>query len=68
MIRIGIVGLGHLGRIHLQVLKDLTVHFRIAGVFDHNKDRMRELQSENPQYAIFSSYQELLLNGSFYKR
>jgi predicted dehydrogenase len=62
MIRIGIVGIGHLGRIHLKVLQDLPVHFHIAGVYDHNKDRMRELQSENPQYAIFSSYQELLLN------
>lgn len=63
MIRIGLVGLGHLGRIHLQVLQDLTAHFQIAGVFDHNKDRMRELETEKPQYAIFSSYQELLLNA-----
>lgn len=63
MIRIGLVGLGHLGRIHLKVLQDLTAHFQIAGVFDHNKDRMRELETEKPQYAFFSSYQELLLNA-----
>ena len=63
MIRIGLVGLGYLGRIHLKVLQDLPAHFQITGVFDHNRDRSNELRSEAPQFAIFTSYQELLQNA-----
>lgn len=62
MIRIGLVGMGYLGRIHLKVLQDLPAHFQIAGVFDHNKDRCIELRSDTPDISIFASYQELLLN------
>jgi predicted dehydrogenase len=63
MIRIGLVGLGYLGRIHLKVLQGLPAHFQIAGVFDHNSDRSNELRSEVPEFAIFTSYQELLQNA-----
>jgi predicted dehydrogenase len=62
MIRIGLVGLGYLGRIHLKVLQDLPAHFQIAGVFDHNTDRSLELSSAEPELSIFTSYQELLPN------
>ena len=62
MIRIGLVGMGYLGRIHLKVLQDLPAHFHIAGVFDHNADRSAELRSEIPGLSIFASYQELLQN------
>jgi hypothetical protein len=63
MIRIGLVGMGYLGRIHLKVLQDLPAHFHIAGVFDHNTDRSAELRSEIPGLSIFTSYQELLQNS-----
>jgi predicted dehydrogenase len=62
MIRIGLVGMGYLGRIHLKVLQDLPAHFQIAGVFDHNEDRCIELRSDTPTISIFASYQELLFN------
>lgn len=62
MIRIGLVGMGYLGRIHLKVLQDLPAHFQIAGVFDHNTDRSIALRSEMPELSIFASYQELLQN------
>ena len=62
MIRIGLVGMGYLGRIHLKVLQDLPAHFQIAGVFDHNEDRCIELNSDTPTISIFASYQELLFN------
>ncbi len=62
MIRIGLVGMGYLGRVHLKVLQDLPAHFHIAGVFDHNTDRSAELRSEIPGLSIFTSYQELLQN------
>lgn len=62
MIRIGLVGLGYLGRIHLKVLHELPAHFQIAGVFDHNEDRSIELRSDSPDLSIFASYQELLLS------
>jgi hypothetical protein len=60
MIRIGLVGMGYLGRIHLKVLQDLPAHFQIAGVFDHNTDRSIELSTEAPALTIFASYPELL--------
>jgi virulence factor len=63
MIRIGLVGMGYLGRIHLKVLQDLPAHFQIAGVFDHHKERSIELRSEWPELSIFASYQELLQNA-----
>ena len=63
MIRIGLVGLGYLGRIHLRVLQELPVHFQIAGVYDHNRERSNELRSQEPQFTIFTSYQELLQNA-----
>ena len=63
MIRIGLVGMGYLGRIHLKVLQDLPAHFQIAGVFDHNTDRSIELRSEMPELSIFASYEELLQNA-----
>ena len=60
MIRIGIVGIGYLGRIHVGVLQELTAQFQVVGVFDHNADRSNELKSEMPELCIFTSYQELL--------
>ena len=60
MIRIGLVGFGHLGRIHLKVLQDLPAHFRVVGVYDHNKQRQSILYQTDPTIEHFSSYEALL--------
>lgn len=60
MIRIGLVGFGHLGRIHLKVLQDLPAHFSVVGVYDHNKQRQSILYQTNPTIEHFSSYEALL--------
>jgi len=43
MIRIGLVGFGHLGRIHLKVLQDLPAHFSVVGVYD-------QISKDNPYF------------------
>lgn len=60
MIRIGLVGFGHLGRIHLKVLQDLPAHFSVVGVYDHNKQRQSILYQTDPTIEHFSSYEALL--------
>jgi predicted dehydrogenase len=60
MIRIGLVGFGHLGRIHLKVLQDLPGHFSVVGVYDHNKQRQSILYQTDPTIEHFSSYEALL--------
>jgi predicted dehydrogenase len=60
MIRIGLVGFGHLGRIHLKVLQDLPAHFSVVGVYDHNKQRQSLLSQTDPTIEHFSSYEALL--------
>lgn len=60
MVRIGIVGLGHLGLIHLRILRELQTQFQVVGVYDHNHPRKTFIQSEYPDLTIFDSYQALL--------
>jgi predicted dehydrogenase len=36
MIKIGLIGTGHLGKIHLRLLKELTDDFQIVGFYDQN--------------------------------
>lgn len=60
MIRIGVVGLGYLGRIHLQVLRDLSSQFLIAGVYDHHSEKIQEVLTLYPNLPSFHSYSDLL--------
>ncbi|MEI6816219.1 MAG: Gfo/Idh/MocA family oxidoreductase [Bacteroidota bacterium] len=57
MLRIGIIGVGHLGKIHLKLIKELPA-FELVGFYDHD--------DENSEFAVrelgvkrFSSFQEL---------
>lgn len=63
MIRIGLVGMGYLGAVHLKVLQGLSAHFEIAGVFDHNEAKLQACKLQNPNITTFSSYHELLQNA-----
>lgn len=60
MIRIGIAGFGHLGRIHYSVLQELHSEFDIVGIFDHNTERVQQLQQEEPELRFFASYSDLI--------
>jgi predicted dehydrogenase len=60
MIRIGIAGFGHLGRIHYSVLQELPAEFHIVGIYDHNTDRVQQFQQEEPELRFFSTYADLI--------
>lgn len=59
MLKIGVIGAGHLGKIHLKCLLDLKEHFQLVGLYDI--DPQTSL-SASQQFDIqpFSSYNALL--------
>lgn len=58
MIRAGVFGAGHLGKIHLKLLQ-ASPHFELIGFFDPHQDYAKELQIEFG-YPSFSESSELL--------
>ncbi|HPK08721.1 MAG TPA: Gfo/Idh/MocA family oxidoreductase [Saprospiraceae bacterium] len=57
MIKIGLVGLGHLGKIHLKCLKN--TEFEIVGISDLDVVNGKKIAQEN-EVQFFESYEELL--------
>ena len=57
-LRIGVLGAGHLGRIHVQQLRELP-EFEIMGVFDTHADKAAKVQSEFG-VPLFGSMRELI--------
>ncbi len=45
MIKIGLFGAGHLGKIHLKLLKEIP-HFEVVGFFDNNKEVASKVEVE----------------------
>ena len=45
MLKIGVIGAGHLGKIHLRLLKEITTA-KLIGFFDHNKEISKKIESE----------------------
>ncbi|MGB0427685.1 MAG: Gfo/Idh/MocA family oxidoreductase [Flavobacteriales bacterium] len=45
MMKIGLVGVGYLGKIHLKILKELE-HFELVGFFDDNETLAKEVEAE----------------------
>lgn len=58
MIKIGLIGLGHLGKIHLKLLKEID-GFEIVGIYDVNDELKKDLAQQNNLHAC-NSYEELL--------
>ncbi len=58
MIKIGLLGVGHLGKIHLKLLKEIP-QFEIVGFFDSDKEKSRQVQQEN-NIPAFNSSDELI--------
>lgn len=59
MIRIGLVGVGHLGKIHLKLLRESEA-FELIGIFDENESVRNRLSEEGNH--VFSSFEELMDN------
>jgi predicted dehydrogenase len=45
MLKIGVIGAGHLGKIHLRLLKEITTA-NLIGFFDHNKEISKKIEIE----------------------
>ena len=60
-LRIGVLGAGHLGRIHVQQLRELP-EFEITGVFDPQVEKAARVQSEFG-VPLFGSISELIASS-----
>lgn len=58
MIKIGLIGAGHLGKIHLKLLKEIPL-FEVAGFFDSDPERAALIEKEFSVKA-FRSAEELM--------
>ncbi|MBP9192817.1 MAG: Gfo/Idh/MocA family oxidoreductase, partial [Ignavibacteria bacterium] len=61
-LRAGIFGLGHLGKIHLKVLKEICNErndIEIAGIFDSNNESNASISEEN-NFSVNNSADELI--------
>lgn len=55
MVRIGIIGIGHLGKIHLRILKGLPQYFEIIGIYDVDFVEAQKVSDEFdiPKFDVF---------------
>jgi predicted dehydrogenase len=60
MLKIGVLGAGHLGKIHLKNIKEIK-EFELVGFFDLNLALAKEIANEY-QIQAFSSFEEMLEN------
>ena len=59
MLKVGVLGAGHLGKIHLKCLKNLPDHYNIVGFFDPNEDT-RKVVSDEFGIPAFESIEDLV--------
>ncbi len=59
MLKIGLVGTGHLGKIHLRNLLELPVDFELVGFYDTDDSTVQEIQREF-QTTSFSDLEDLM--------
>ncbi len=59
MLKTGVTGAGHLGKIHLKCLRQLPEQFDLCGFFDSNPETARQV-SEAFDIPAFGSYEALL--------
>jgi predicted dehydrogenase len=59
MVKIGVFGAGHLGKIHIRLLKDLKSHFHLVGFYDSN-EQTAQLVSNELGVNYYQSPQELI--------
>lgn len=59
MLKIGVIGAGHLGKIHLKCLKALPEHFELSGFYDIDFNAALAA-SQKLEVKAFKSFEELL--------
>lgn len=59
MLRVGVIGVGHLGKIHVRILKELNEHFDLVGIYDSNQQAARQV-SEEYDLKYFESPKDLM--------
>jgi predicted dehydrogenase len=59
MLKIGVFGAGHLGKIHIRLLKELDTYFDLVGFYDSNEETAKAV-SEEFGIKYFHSAQELI--------
>lgn len=60
MVRVGVIGAGHLGKIHIKCIKNVP-EIELAGIFDADAAHLTQV-SEELGVNKFDSYEDLLLN------
>ena len=61
MLKIGVAGAGHLGKIHIGILKNLDTKFNLVGFYDSDPNLASEVEAEFGIRA-FNSIEELISN------
>lgn len=46
MLKVGVLGAGHLGKIHLKLLKELKNEYEVVGFYDPNKENAKKVNRE----------------------
>lgn len=59
MLKVGVLGAGHLGKIHLKCLKNLPDHYHVAGFYDPDAENAKKV-AEEFQLNSFSTIDELI--------
>lgn len=59
MLKIGVVGAGHLGKVHIRLILELKEQWQLVGFFDTNQEHSKLVESEFG-VTSFGSYDELL--------
>jgi len=62
MLKIGVFGAGHLGKIHLRLLKELKHEFELVGFFDPNdaaaEQIVKEFEIKRIENIIYKFFKE----------
>ena len=59
MLKIGLIGAGHLGKIHLKLIKELSEYFDLVGFYDEDKENSAKVSAQF-NVRSFGSINELL--------
>lgn len=61
MLKIGVAGAGHLGKIHIKILKELSSLYELVGFYDPNKVMAKEVET-SLKVTSFETLQSLIDN------
>lgn len=59
MLKIGVLGAGHLGCIHIKILKELTEYYELVGFYDPSEEKTKEV-AEQLNIPSFDSIEALV--------